>query len=132
MYSHTNNYKLDGILDSSANFHIISRHFQVQLFKNQTIEKTFNIHESALVGKISLSQKYYIVGTRTRLIKLGVSEIEAKISGIKDIILFNEHYIYVFTDHEILVLDFATFRLIKDLEIGKCSIPLTNQFGSNH
>jgi hypothetical protein len=37
LYSHTNNYKIDRVLDSSANFHIVSKHFQVQLFKNQTV-----------------------------------------------------------------------------------------------
>ena len=83
LYSHTNNYKLNRVLDSSHSFHIISRHFSVQLFKNQTMEKAFNIHESAYIGKISMSQKYYIVATKSRLIKLGVTGVEIKITGIK-------------------------------------------------
>jgi hypothetical protein len=44
LYSHTNNYKLNRVLDSSNPYHIISRHFSVQLFKNQTMDKSFNIH----------------------------------------------------------------------------------------
>lgn len=83
LYSHTNNYKLSRVLDSSNPYHIVSKHFFVQLYKNQTIDKSFNIHESAYLGKISLSQKYFIVATKTRLIKLGVSGVEMKISGIK-------------------------------------------------
>lgn len=39
------------------------------------MEKAFNIHESALFGKISLSQKYFIVATKTRIIKLGVTGV---------------------------------------------------------
>lgn len=131
LYSHTNNYKLNRVLDSSSPYHVVSRHFSVQLFKNQTMDKSFNIHESAYVGKISLSQKYYIVGTRTRLIKLGVTGVEIKISGIKSIVLFQEHYIYVLTETDILVLDFATFTIIKQLNLGKCSNSVVNQFGSN-
>ncbi len=83
LYSHTNNYKLNRALDSSSPYHIVSRHFSVQLFKNQTMEKSFNIHESAYLGKVSLSQKYFIVATKTRLIKLGASGIEIKITGIR-------------------------------------------------
>jgi hypothetical protein len=39
------------------------------------MDKAFNIHESAYIGKISMSQKYYIVATKSRLIKLGVTGI---------------------------------------------------------
>jgi len=95
------------------------------------MDKSFNIHESAIVGKISLSQKYYIVGTKSRLIKLGVSGVETKISGIKEIILFQEHYIFVITQTDLIVLDFATFTPIMELKIGKCSKSVTNHFGSN-
>jgi hypothetical protein len=75
LYSHTNNYKLNRALDSSHPYHLISKHFSVQIFKDQTMEKSHNIHESALIGKISLSQKYFIVATRTRLIKLGANQL---------------------------------------------------------
>lgn len=75
LYSHANNYKIKRVLDSNATYHIISRHFSVQLFKSQSMEKSFNIHESAHVGKISLSQKYFFVGTKSRLIKLGITGV---------------------------------------------------------
>jgi hypothetical protein len=65
------------------------------------------------LGQLSLSQKYYIVATKTRVIKLGVSGVEMKISGIKEIALFQEHFVYVLTHSAILVLDFVTFQLIK-------------------
>ena len=131
LYSHTNNYKLNRALDSSSPYHIISRHFAVQLFKNQTMEKSFNIHESAYFGKMSLSQKYYIVATKTRLIKLGASGVEIKMTGIREIVLFQEHFVFVITDYDVIVLDFATFQVIQELKVGKCSNSVVNQFGSN-
>lgn len=96
LYNHSNNYKIDHrVLDSSATNqlantkHIISRHFSVQLFKNQTMEKSYNIHESALCGVISLSEKYFVVATRTRLLKLSgegtssnINSAASKTSGV--------------------------------------------------
>lgn len=78
-----------------------------------------------------MSQKYYIVATKTRLIKLGVSGVEIKISGVKEIALFHEHFVYVITNNAILVLDFATFQVIKEIPIAECSQSVVNQFGSN-
>jgi hypothetical protein len=80
---------------------------------------------------MSLSQKYYVVATKTRLIKLGASGVEIKMTGIREIALFQEHFIFVLTDYDIIVLDFATFQVIQELKVGKCSDSAVNQFGSN-
>ena len=79
---------------------------------------------------MSLSQKYYIVATKTRLIKLGASGVEIKMTGIREIALFQEHFVFAITDYDIIVLDFATFQVIKELKVGKCSNSVVNQFGS--
>jgi hypothetical protein len=66
-----------------------------------------------VVGKISISNKYYIVATQGRLVKLGASyETSWKISNVLNIVLYNEHYIYAFTPHEIVVCDFNTDTIV--------------------
>jgi hypothetical protein len=62
---------------------------------------------------MSVSQKYYIVGTKSRVIKLGTTDVDKKISGIEDIVLFQEHFVYVFTSYDVIVLDFRTFTVVK-------------------
>lgn len=45
--------------------------------------------------------------------------------------LFQEHFVFVVTDIDVIVLDFVTFQVVKKMGIGKCSKAVTNQFGSN-
>lgn len=98
-YSQCNNYILPRVLDSHLPYHIIARHFNVEFWKERTLEKTFKLHEHALIGKISLSHRYYVVATAKRVVKLGASyELDWKIPGVKYLLLFNEHSIYAISD----------------------------------
>lgn len=72
-HSQCNNYLLPKVLDSKLPFHIIARNFNLELWKERTLSKTFKLHEYALVGKISLSNRYYIVATAKRVVKVGGS-----------------------------------------------------------
>ena len=72
-HSQCNNYLIPRTLDSKLPYHLIARHFNVDLYKGNSFEKSFPIHEYAVTAKISLSNKYYIVATKRRLIKLGGS-----------------------------------------------------------
>ena len=89
-HSQCNNYLIPRTLDSKLPYHLIARHFNVDLYKGNSFEKSFPIHEYAVTAKISLSNKYYIVATKRRLIKLGGSlPVEWNIPNIRKIVLFN-------------------------------------------
>ena len=72
-YSQCNNYILPKTLDSKLPFHLVAKHFNVEFYSQKTLVKTFKIHEYAMFGKISLSNKYYIIATKRRMVKLGAS-----------------------------------------------------------
>lgn len=89
-YSQCNNYVLPRTLDSKLPYHLLAKHFNVELYKERTLLKTFKLHEYALFGKISLSQKYYIVATKRRVVKLGASyETEWPIPNVAHLLLYN-------------------------------------------
>jgi WD40 repeat protein len=89
-YAQCNNYLLPRSLDSRLPYHLIAKNFTVQLYKERSLFKTFKLTEFPVVGKISLSNKYYIVATQRRLVKLGASyETDWKISNIFSIVLYN-------------------------------------------
>ena len=47
------------------------------------------------------------------MVKLGGSfELEWKIPGIKHLLIYNEHSIFAFTSHEMLVCDFNTTTIL--------------------
>lgn len=72
-HSQCNNYLLPKVLDSRLPVHLIARHFNVELWKERTLDQTFKLHEHALIGKISLSCRYYVVATAKRVVRLGGS-----------------------------------------------------------
>ncbi len=53
--------------------HLIAHHFNVELWKERTLDKTFKLHEHALIGKVSLSCRYYVIATAKRVVRLGAS-----------------------------------------------------------
>jgi len=112
-HSQCNNYLIPKVLDSRLPFHIIAKNFNVELWKERTLQKTFKLHEYALVGKISLSNRYYIVATAKRVVKVGGSfEVEWKVPAVRELLLYNEHSIYAITGHEIVVCDFNTSSIL--------------------
>jgi hypothetical protein len=89
-HSQCNSYLLPRVLDSRLPYHLVTRNFNVELYKGNSLEKTFQLHEYATTARISLSNKYYIVATKRRLVKLGLSSpIEWKISNVRSILLYN-------------------------------------------
>lgn len=72
-HSQANNYILNKVLDSRLPFHLIAKNFDVELWKERTLQKSFKLHEYALFGKISMSCKYYVAATAKRVVRLGAS-----------------------------------------------------------
>lgn len=72
-YAQCNSYLLPKVLDSRLPMHLIVRHFNVELWKERSLDKTFKLHEHALLGRISLSCRYYVIATAKRLVRLGAS-----------------------------------------------------------
>ena len=76
LYSHCNNYSLPittAFLDSSLPYHLLSAHFNVEIYKERTLVCKTNIHEVAEIGAISISQKYAVVVTKSRMIKISIT-----------------------------------------------------------
>ena len=90
LYSQCNNYILPKVLHSLLPYHLVTRHFNVELWKERTLDKTFKLHEYAVLGKISLSRRYYVVATARRVVKLGgSSELEWNVAGVKSLFIYN-------------------------------------------
>ena len=70
LYSHTNNYKLPKCLDSQLPQHIVSRHYNVEIFQERSLVRSVNIHEQPVLGRITMSGKYYIIVTKSKALKL--------------------------------------------------------------
>jgi hypothetical protein len=84
-----------------------------------------------VVGKISLSGKYYIIATKSKIIKLGSNnDISWNIRNVHEIVLFNEHFIYAFSGNKIYVCDFNTSVIISELEMGYCCNAIPNMYKS--
>lgn len=128
LYSHCNNYNLpitSFALDSSAPFHLLSHHFNIEVYKERTLFCKMNIHEVAELGALSLSHKYAIVVTKSRIIKISISSSKdvtraslisaeaalAASSNPSEIILHNEHLVYLVCYECIQVYDFSTLTL---------------------
>lgn len=125
-HSQCNSYLLPRVLDSKLPYHLVARNFNVELYKNNSLEKTFQLHEYATTARISLSNKYYIVATKRRLVKLGISSpVEWKISNVRSILLFNEHYIFAFTHNELVVCDFISDSIVQRINV-EGTAPATN------
>lgn len=98
-HSQANNYLLTKVLDSRLPFHLIAKNFDVELWKERTLQKTFKLHEYALLGKISMSCKYYVAATAKRVVRLGASyELDWKVPGVRHLTIYNEHSIFAITD----------------------------------
>ena len=76
LYSHCNNYALgvvSAVLDSSLPYHLLANHFNIEIYKERTLICKVNLHEVAKLGAISLSHKYAIAVTKTRLVKVSIT-----------------------------------------------------------
>jgi hypothetical protein len=130
-HSQCNSYLLPRVLDSRLPLHLVARHFNLELWKERTLDKTFKLHEHALIGKISLSCRYYVVATSRRIVRVGGSyEVEWKIPAVRHLFLFNEHSIFAFTDFELAVCDFATSTVLTRVPKKGVVAPSLNVFGS--
>ena len=58
------------------------------MWRERTLDKSFKLHDYALLGKISLSCKYYVVATAKRVVRLGASyELDWKVAGVRHLVL---------------------------------------------
>jgi hypothetical protein len=130
-HSQANNYLLPRVLDSRLPAHLLARNFDVELWRERTLQKSFHLHEHALLGRISLSCRYYVVATARRLVRLGASfELEWPVAGVRHLELFREHALFALTDFELVVCDFATSTLLHRLPKTGVRATALNSFGS--
>ena len=118
-YSQCNSYLLPRTLDSKLPYHLVARNFNIDLYKGNSLEKSYPVHEYAVTARISLSNKYYLVATKRKLVKLGGSSpVEWPIANIRQIVTFNEHSIFVATPDQIVVCDFNTSTILSRIDVS--------------
>lgn len=99
-HAQCNNYLLPRVLDSRLPVHLLSKEFEVELWRERTLQTRFKLHEYARIGKISLSCRYFVVATARRVVRLGGSqELEWIVPEVKHILLHHEHAVFAFTDY---------------------------------
>lgn len=65
-------YTLPLCLDSRLPYHLISKNFTLEVYRERSLIGKLNIHESAHIGKFSLSNKFVVVGTKSRILKIAI------------------------------------------------------------
>jgi hypothetical protein len=65
-------YSLPFCLDSRLPYHLASRDFSIEVYRERTSIGKLNLHEKVDVGVFSMSKKYVIVGTKSRILKIAV------------------------------------------------------------
>ncbi len=60
------------MLDSALPYHMVAKNYNLELYRERTNTGKINLHENIFHGKFSISGKFAIVATKSRIIKISV------------------------------------------------------------
>lgn len=139
LYSHTNMYSLKKVLDSHLPYHVLSVNFNLEVFRERTLLGKLNLHENVTLGAICTSNKFIIVGTKSRLVKVAIpsgsnpsthlhKSCEWKVNNVSEIVLCHHKYIYAICDSAVYVFNFNFEQLVATLNEGEhCHKAIVNR-----